>query len=662
MTDAIPQHASKSSDSSVTLSPNIQAALLLTARGLLKQHQLATPTAAAIIEATGATRSRAYELSDALEQTLPSLSRPVGRPPKDDIQVPFADIEPVMAAVIDYMQRHPGCVAGERRLRYSDDFRRFIIALLRQHADIPLARFAEAVGVPLGTLEDWRRRAGQQDTDATDANAADPATDANAADAANGAAADALSSQTAEPAAGEPEPRRVTTARIESVLLAYESWQGSFVGFCEYVRQQLRIPYGRTLISRILEMYEYRTPRRRPGRAPDADALRGAFVRFFPGAQWVGDGTKIEATVNGERFRFNLELEVDAADGAFVGASVRDEEDARAVIEAYGDGVRNTDTIPLANLLDNRPSNHTEEVREALGDTRLIRATPGRPENKAHVEGGFGLFEQTAPPLELRGETRRELARSFLICLVKVWGRTINHRPMRRRGGLSRVQLYRAACPTPEQIAEARAELAALMRRQEQAYATRTARLDPAKFELVSAAFARLGLDDDDGNQLHFIAGYPRDAIVEGIAIFEAKRAAGRLPRGAGARYLRGIVKNLAESNELYHLTETLIRWRQEARDIALRILESELDDVRRSVDGERVMAAMLERALAAERLLDRKFWLRAIADFINACPEPERAELLREAATHIRLAYSVPRDRREEAIRYVTRVVFPVA
>jgi len=635
MADPISHRDSMSSDSSVILPPNTQAALLLAARSLLKQHQLAVPTAAEILEATGATRSRAYELADALERVLPSLSRPVGRPARADVDVPAAAIESVMSAVIEFMQRHPACVAGQRRLRYSDGFRRFIVALGRQHADIPLARFAEAVGVPLGTLEDWRRRADSDEpaTDATDA------TDATA----------------------EPQAHRVTTARIESILAAYKPWQGSFVAFCAHVRDELRIPYGRTLISNILEMYKYRTPKRRPRRVPDEDALRGAFHRFFPAAQWVGDGTQLDICINGVSFRCNLELHVDAADGGFVGASVRDQEDAQAVIDAYDDGVRNTDTTPLALLLDNRPSNHTPQVREALGDTMPIRATLQRPQNKAHVEGGFGLFQQTAPPLVLRGATMRELAHSFLVCLVTIWGRTINHRPRRDRGGLSRVQLYRAACPTPEQIAHARAELAALMRRQQQAYETRTARLDPAKLEILTAAFARLQLDDD-GDQLHIIATYPRDAIVEGIAIFEAKRAAQRLPDGAGARYLGGIVRNLADANELRHLAELLMLRRKQARDIALRILESELDDVRSSAQAPfDVMAALLERALAADRLLDHRFWLWAIAEYIKQRPEPERDELLREATTHICLTYRVPRARREEAIRHLVRAVSPV-
>jgi hypothetical protein len=61
---------------------------------------------------------------------------------------------------------------------------------------------------------------------------------------------------------------------------------------------------------------------------------------------------------------------------------------------------RSTTGAPsLALLLDHRPSSHTPEVDAALDNTMRIRATPERPQNKAHVEGAFGLFAQKVPPI-----------------------------------------------------------------------------------------------------------------------------------------------------------------------------------------------------------------------------------------------------------------------
>jgi hypothetical protein len=162
-------------------------------------------------------------------------------------------------------------------------------------------------------------------------------------------------------------------------------------------------------------------PRRRPGRSPDELALRNAFVTFFPGAQWVGDGTQVPVVIDGQRFTFNLELDVDAYSAALVGADVAETEDAAAVVAAFDDGVSTTGAPPLALLLDNRESNHTQTVADALGDTIKIRATPGRAPNKAHVEGAFGLFEHTAPPLAVTATSPRQLAEQLLALVVKVY-------------------------------------------------------------------------------------------------------------------------------------------------------------------------------------------------------------------------------------------------
>ena len=61
--------------------PLLVAALLLAAGEHLRALSLPHPTVQQVTEATGASRSRAYELRDALLAGLPSLLRPVGRPP-----------------------------------------------------------------------------------------------------------------------------------------------------------------------------------------------------------------------------------------------------------------------------------------------------------------------------------------------------------------------------------------------------------------------------------------------------------------------------------------------------------------------------------------------------------------------------------------------------
>src|SRR5690606_11551596 len=184
------------------------------------------------------------------------------------------------------------------------------------------------------------------------------------------------------------------------------------------------------LIAHVLELHGMRRPQRRGGRSPDERALRGSFQTFFPGAQWVGDGMSVPVTIGSEVLKLSFELQCDAFSGAFVGLSIRDEEDSAAVIESFQDGIATTGAAPIAELLDNKPSNHTAEVDAALGDTIRIRSTVQRPQNKAHVEGAFGLFSTTAPPLELDlRASARQIAAQVLGLVTTTWARAMNHRP-----------------------------------------------------------------------------------------------------------------------------------------------------------------------------------------------------------------------------------------
>ena len=431
----------------LSVCPIVVAALLLLARALCESLSLPAPTVAQILAATKAPRSTAYELLAVIVELMPTLVPARGRPQKSPL--PSAPASGALTlAVLGYVMEHPACVErGPQRQHYSDGFRYFMIELRAEHAALEVEAFAEATAVPLGTLKDWLRS---------------PAVPAP---------------EKLEPT--PPELSSVESAQMQTVIDAWERWEGTFLGFRKYVQVELRVPFGRDLLARILEVSGVRRPARREGRTPDESALRDAFRTFFPGAQWVGDGMQVPVVIDAQRFTFNLELNVDAHSGAFTGLSVRREEDSDAVVEAFEDGVQTTGAAPLALLLDNRPSNHSPEVDVALGDTILIRATPARPQNKAHVEGAFGLFSQVLP--ELRVDTHRgpqALASALLSIVAQVWARTTNHRPRADRGGRSRVELYSDA-PTDEQIEHARRELRETAERQERARRTLEERAAP---------------------------------------------------------------------------------------------------------------------------------------------------------------------------------------
>jgi len=616
--------------------PSVIAALLLLARSLCETLKLPAPSVEQILTTTGAAKSTAYLFMQTLSDLLPTLWRPRGRPKKPLPSVNEKDKDSaaarLTATVLSYVMRHPGCVhKGMKRQHYSDGFRHFILEQQAAHATLDLERFAAATRVPLGTLKDWLR-------EPPAATSIKPCTPANA------------------------EKKDLEPAHIQTVLDAWSRWEGSFLCFCEHVQNHLLIPFGRALCAHVLFSHQARCPTRRQGRSPDELALRGAFATYFPGAQWVGDGMQLPVYIDGQRFTFNLELNVDAHTGAFVGTSVRDTEDSVAVVQAFQDGVASTEAPPLALLLDNRPSNHTPEVKNALGDTLKIRATIERPQNKAHVEGAFGLFSRVLPELSLDTKSGpHALARSLCYLVALVWARASNHRPRLDRGGRSRVQLY-ADTPSKDQVDNARQALRELAARQERARLTLEQRTRPEVLALLADHFLRLGLLDPDSHLRLAIARYPLDAIVSGLAIFDAKQRARTLPQSADARYLLGIVRNIAHKSEGELIAKALLDLRLQARDRMLAPLVTERDALLQKNDLARLCSDCIDRALQTQSPLARLFWIESLLSRLVLCPLNDRADLFRAAARRINATFAVSHYERTDVVRLLAQRLFPCA
>lgn len=612
------------SSTSVDVSPRVAAALLLAAIPHLRKLDLAHPSATAVVETLGVSRSRAYELRGRLEALLDELVASPGRPSKPEPPPPPPQLG---TELLGYVTGHPGSIeAGPDRRRYSDGLRLFVLDMLQRHRDVSLPSFCAATTIPTGTLRDWLR-----------------------------GGADAVQT----PKRAMPRQLEPRGPQLQTLLMEHERWEGSFVGFCDHVQLHCRLPFGRTLIATLLERMGVRVRQRRGGRSPDERALRDAFVTYFPHAQWIGDGSQVPIEIDGELFVFNIELVVDAYSGAFVGVAVTTVEDSDAVTASFKSAIEATGIRPLALLLDNKPSNHTQEVEAALLDTLLMRSTPFRPQNKAHVEGGFGLLKPLLEGLALdTSGDRVSVAASFLKNLVLATCRAINHRPRRDRGGRTRADLL-GDQPTPEQIEQARKDLAALKTKQDKARQTRAARQDPIVRAIIDAAYRDLGLLDPKGHILAATARYPLDAVVEAIAIFSSRRRTGSLPESADARYLLGIARNLHLEHELWALSEALWDARVDAGD---RIAQ-QLDRARETItdqlsDPHELIRSYIDRATKTGSRLTRFFWLVAAADVINDQDPQDHRPLFRFASRRIAATFSVqPRDR-SAAIRFLAAKV----
>jgi hypothetical protein len=614
------------------LPANHLAALLLLACNYLGARGLAQVHARDLLEATGATKSRAYELARELSERLADLVVPVGRPATKIAEPAAVAGLDLGRQVFEYLLTHPG--AAQRtstKTHYDDGYRDFVVQLCRQHGELDVAELADALLLPVTTLRDWLRAARTE-----------------------------VESTPPPPRPASPLAT-VSDLHAQTVLAQWSSWRGTFSAFCEHVQRHHGVPLGRTAIASLLELTGRRKPKRRPGREPDEIATRKSFESFFPNAVWVGDGYEFYVELDGERFDFNLELIIDAHTAAAVGLDVRDHEDSAAVVASFEDGVHTTSSSPIALLLDNKPSNHAPAVHEALAGTLVIPATKARPQNKAHVEGSFGLFSQHAPPLRLDGVTPKQRAQSFALLCMQIFFAAMNMRPRAAERGRSRIELHREVTTTPEQIEQAKAALKARLDKQLAAQRTLRERQDPAKRAYLDAALVRLELSDPTGHFQAAIAGYPLDDIANGVAIFDGMQRAKTLPEGGDVRYLHGIVKNIAKQREGMAIATALWDERMKARDAVFVALGAERDALTHTDDHARLID-LVDRAINAEQEIERYFWLTAVAEIVLERPTDQRRAVFERAAGRIHTSFRVPYERRLDATRVIASKLVALA
>jgi hypothetical protein len=130
-------------------------------------------------------------------------------------------------------------------------------------------------------------------------------------------------------------------------------------------------------------------------------------------------------------------------------------------------------------------------------------------------------------------------------------------------------------------------------------------------------------------------------------------------PRSASARSFR----NLGDEREGIVIAEELLRARLHARDTMLAPLVRARDAAR--ADGPNVRERVLrfvDLALAADRRIDRLFWLLAVADEIICHAKGAPAPLVDAAARRVYTTHRVPYRERQEAVRTIIAHVVPLS
>lgn len=620
-----------------SLKSSVIAAVLLVAVDLLRQ--LATtfpPTVRDVLAATGSSRSQAYEMKRRLLDACGTLHEPAGRPVAT--APPPSATQTVLRAVRDWLFDHPGAVViHEQRREYGADFRTFVVELAAPDgpgAELTVAQLADLAGVPLGTVKGWlAHRLDAQPT--VEPAAQDPAQSAQ----------DNLDELAVHP-------------DIATILLTYRRWSGRFGAFCDHLREQHGLRCGRTFVASVLQAAGLRATKRRGG-PKSAPWSPDTFRRFFPGAQWLGDGTELTIEVDGQPFVFNLEAIMDVHTNAVVGIDVTDSENEDTLLTSFHNGLTTTGEHPLSLSVDNKPCNHTDLVQDCVAPTDVLRSTPGRGEAKAPLEGAFGLLQQAAPPLIVGGGSSRELARSVLALSVTLWMWGRNGRPRRRLGGRSPALAYQQDRPRPEQIEEARRWIAQLQRRADKARRTAQARADPVRRTLLREGLARLAIDDPQQRLEVALARYAREAIVRGLATFEAKTRLNTVGEHAEpGRYLGGVIRNINDQLELEATAERLLDLRIRQRHLSLRPIQRDIDDLRRTTVPAELPDVLAQRALDATTVPAVRLYTRHTIAAVTALPPLLRnlvvAKLIRKAARR----FNVDKARRADLIATLTAAV----
>lgn len=605
---------------------SVSAALLMIAREILPE--LDWPTTDALLTRLQAGRTQAYQMASRLRELLADLCGKPGRPTEPDH--PEDKLMPVARATLDYLMRHPGaCSARQERCHYSDGFRCFIVGLVESGElaeGFSVDELSQACNVPRGTLKDW------------------------------------LSGSPRTPDA--PRQNELIRLHQHEILSLYETWEGDFLGFCRFVREEHGLDYGPTYIGNLLEMVGVRSRKKRERQAVWSHET---YRKLFPGAQWLGDGStvkiqNISMQWGEEIFSFNLELVLDVASGAMVGMAVSDFEDEAVVLEAFADAVGNTGAAPFALSLDNRASNHTEKVINAMTEAgaELLATTLGRGQSKAPLEGTFGLFNQDLPRLLVVGESLREQARSMLILIVLAWARGRNGRPRKSLNQKSPADYYRSHQPTPAEIDEIKRWIRDLRRRQEKLRSTRQQRADQVKVQFLKQTLAELGIDDPEDKLAIALSFYGRDAIADGLAIYQAKFEMGTLPANAlPGPYLGGIIRNKSRQLEIILQSEKNIGNRQKFDDLSLRHLCQEADLLEQESDPALLWKQKLSRALHAPRAVDYYFWSGRCAEYLTKLARPERLAQYKRAARFIAANYKADLTRQQSLVDRLARACY---
>jgi 23S rRNA pseudoU1915 N3-methylase RlmH len=240
-----------------------------------------------------------------------------------------------------------------------------------------------------------------------------------------------------------------------------------------------------------------------------------------------------------------------------------------------------------------------------------------------------------------------------------VWGRTINHRPRKDRGNLSRVEIA-SQTPTPEEVELAKKNLQERKRRQDKARETTQARRDPELASLIRKEFDQLCLEDPGDHFLDALTRYSKDVVVNALAIFKAKKKNDESKKDIDARYLLGIANNIDNERYLSTLASELWQLREKAADEMSQYLQNEKKELELLFPNPDDFARnAMNKAVENDQFFRMRFWVEAVVEKVKNQNSPQAT--FQNLARSLAGNFKATKNGRERALRLLAEKLLPL-
>lgn len=603
-------------------------ALLTIARAVARRLQvdLATPVAE-ICRLLDANRTSVYEQIQRLVAALEPLTQAQPGRPSGSSAPPEQTSLQLTIAVLEFQLRHPGCIEQQRRRTfYAPCFQRFLLEQ-HDHWEGTDEAFAQAVRLPLDTLRDWFRRD-------SDGLRPEPRTEK-----------------------AKPSLPRSASQLTRRVAEEWQGWVGSTRAFLRYCHQLLRLSPNQTI--RVLRILGLVAPR--PWKS---FRYRQSTRRLAPGTLLVTDGKLLHIQLMGTNrsLALNWQAMVDQTTACHTASRVTQQEHAQAVIDAYETSRHFLGgKVPVGMLHDNKPCYDEHNLQQHLQNagTNPLPATLRRPQNKALLEGEFGLFEQRVGTLRFDDTSKQTLLQSAVEEVLRAYTAAINSVPRIEWDGKSRLQVLRQACPSEEQK---RRDQKFLVRLKADHLGTRNRqpKIDPVTLSLLDEVFQRFGLleKDPQSKLRRYLARFQNEAIRRAAALFASKHQRGALDRRYAHRYLVKLIQNQQDELDLERAAEELLELCKKQNEDWVQHEELQYQALAEDVTDPQLFArAVAERAAHGGIPLQATFWTQKMLRCLR-----EASQLIKSVKKHLVRLYEAPFQQRLALLDAITALECQIA